>query len=80
MCLLVKLSVPQCTREGQADIADIYVQMNRIIEAVRSTVPEELWPEILAKLDGVAEPAQRAEADDDIDEGFDPDDDDFDDD
>lgn len=26
--------------------------MNQIIEAVRSTVPEDMWPEIVAKLDG----------------------------
>ena len=29
--------------------------MNRIIDAVKSTVPDELWPEILRKLDGEAE-------------------------
>jgi hypothetical protein len=32
-------------------MADIMVKMNRIIEAIRSTVPEELWPEIMRKLD-----------------------------
>jgi hypothetical protein len=44
------------SREGQADAAQIYVQMNRIIDAMKSTVPEELWPEILRKLEGEAEP------------------------
>ena len=28
------------------------VQMDRIINAIHSTVPEELWPEILRKIDG----------------------------
>jgi hypothetical protein len=43
------------SREGQADVAEFYVKMNRIIDAVKSTVPDELWPEILRKLDGEAE-------------------------
>jgi hypothetical protein len=68
------------SRSGQTDIADVFVKQNRIIEVVRSMVPESLWPELFAKLDGVTEPAERAEADDDIDEVFDPGDDDFDDD
>lgn len=40
------------SHSGQQDMADIMVKMNRIIEAMRSTVPEELWPEIMRKLDG----------------------------
>jgi hypothetical protein len=28
------------------------VQMDRIINAIHSSVPEELWPEILRKIDG----------------------------
>jgi hypothetical protein len=28
------------------------VQMDRIINAIRATVPEEMWPEILRKIDG----------------------------
>jgi hypothetical protein len=31
---------------------DMWVQMNRIMDAIESTVPEELWPEILRKVDG----------------------------
>ncbi len=31
---------------------DMRLKMNRIIEAIHSTVPEELWPEILRKVDG----------------------------
>jgi hypothetical protein len=29
------------SREGQGDVAAAYVKLNRIIEAMRSTVPEE---------------------------------------
>lgn len=32
--------------------------MNRVIEAVRSTVPESMWPEILRKIDGEDAPAE----------------------
>ena len=28
------------------------MQMGRIIDAIHSSVPEELWPEILRKIDG----------------------------
>jgi hypothetical protein len=31
---------------------NMWVQLNRIIDAIHSSVPEELWPEILRKLDG----------------------------
>ena len=40
------------TRAGQPDIVDIMVKQNRIIAAIRSTVPESLWPETRAKLMG----------------------------
>jgi hypothetical protein len=33
-------------------MVNMWVTMNRIIDAIHSTVPEELWPEILRKLDG----------------------------
>ena len=34
---------------------NMWVQLNRIIDAIHSSVPEELWPEILRKLDGGAD-------------------------
>jgi hypothetical protein len=40
------------SRASGTHIADLRVQMGRIIDAVHSTVPEELWPEILCKIDG----------------------------
>jgi hypothetical protein len=33
-------------------IADLMAQMGHIINAIHSTVPEELWPEILCEIDG----------------------------
>ena len=40
------------SRAGGTRIADLMAQMARIINAIHSTVPEELWPEILCKIDG----------------------------
>jgi hypothetical protein len=51
------------TRAGQPDIVDMLVQMNRIISAVKSTVPESMWPGIARKLKGedeASEPQQLA--------------------
>ena len=47
--------------------------MNRVIEAVWSTVPESMWPEIRRRLEGDGEPAEPLEEEDD--EAFEPDDD-----
>ena len=49
--------------------------MGRVIEAVRSTVPESMWPEIRRQLEGdddAAEPVEEEGAD-----AFHPDDDPF---
>ena len=40
------------SRASGTRIADLMVQMDHIIRAIHSTVPEELWPEILRKIDG----------------------------
>jgi hypothetical protein len=40
------------SRAGRTNMVDILVQMDRIIRAIHSSVPEELWPEILEKIDG----------------------------
>ena len=40
------------SRTGATRIADLMVQMGRIIDAIHFSVPEELWPEILRKIDG----------------------------
>ena len=39
------------SRAGQPDMAHIMVQVAHIIEAVKSTVPREMWGEIVRKLD-----------------------------
>jgi hypothetical protein len=39
------------TRSEQPDIVDILVRQNRIIEAVRSMLPESSWPELMRRLD-----------------------------
>jgi hypothetical protein len=57
------------SRASGTSIADLMVQMDRIIRAIHSTVPEELWPEILRKLDG--DDGTHARTDDEVEE-FDP--------
>ena len=49
-------------------------QMDRIINAIHSSVPEELWPEILRKIDGpVADtPADEFEDCDDAEDEYCP--------
>ena len=68
------------SRAGEQNLAEIIVKMNRVIEAVRSTVPPELWPEICRKLEGDDEPAEPLEEEEDGvldpgDDAFEPDDD-----
>ena len=74
------------SRSGQPDMAQILVKMNRVIDAVRSTVPESMWPELIRKIEGGEGSAQRLdrknETGDAAIEEFDPpefveDDDDF---
>jgi hypothetical protein len=52
-------------------IADLMAQMDRIINAIHSSVPEELWPEILRKIDG---PVAADTPADEFDDGDDADD------
>ena len=65
------------SRSGQPDWADIRVQVNRIIAAIKSTVPKAMWGEIVSKLDGTVEAVEPLE--DDEADVFDPADDPFDD-
>ena len=66
------------SRASGTSMADMLVQINRIINAVKSTVPEEMWPEIVRKMKGEDEASEPLE-DDEVDV-FDPGDDPFDDD
>jgi hypothetical protein len=63
------------SRASGTNIADMWVQMGRIIAAVKSTVPADLWPEILRRMNGddaALEPPVDEEPD-----TFDPDEDPF---
>jgi hypothetical protein len=63
------------SRAGGTRIAELMVQMGRIIDAVHDTVPQELWPKILRKIDGpvAAEtPADELEDSDDAEDMYDP--------
>jgi hypothetical protein len=63
------------SRASGTRIADLRVQMGRIIDAIHSSVPEELWPEILCKIDGPVAadtPADEFEGGDDAEDGYDP--------
>ena len=57
------------SRGSGTRIADLRVQMGRIIDAIHSSVPEELWPEILRKIDG---PVAADTSADEIEDGDDP--------
>ena len=62
------------SRASGTRIADLMVQMSRIIDAIHSTVPEELWPEILRKIDGPVAadtPADEIEDGDDAEDEYD---------
>jgi len=62
------------SRASGTRIADLMVQMGRIIDAIHSSVPEELWPEILRKIDGPVAadtPADEIEDGDDAEDEYD---------
>ena len=65
------------SRASGTSMADMLVQINRIINAIKSTVPESMWPEIVRKMKGEDEASEPMDDDADV---FDPDDDPFDDD
>ena len=63
------------SRAGGTRIADLRAQMGRIIDAIHSTVPEELWSEILRKIDGPVAadtPADEFEDDDEAEDEYEP--------
>lgn len=60
------------SRASGASMAEMLVEMNQIINAVKSTVPESMWPEIVRKLRGEDGASQPSADDGDI---FDPEDD-----
>ncbi len=56
------------SRAGQPNLLEIRFQLNRIIDAVRSTVPHEMWADILQALHTTTEPARTADIKDFYDE------------
>ena len=63
------------SRAGGTRMAEILAQMGRIIDAIHSTVPQELWPEILRKIDGPVaadKSADELEDCDDAEDMYDP--------
>jgi hypothetical protein len=52
------------SRAEHADLLSIRVQVNKLIDAVRTSVPQEMWDDIVQKLDIPNEPKHAAEADD----------------
>lgn len=63
------------SRANGFSMLETRVQMNRFIEAVRSTVPQSMWAEISRKLDQVGKSPSRWRRRTNDDEVFDPDDD-----
>ena len=63
-------------RQWGTNVAKIMLQVNHIIEAVRSTVPQEMWGKIKRKLNEAeqhSEPVDiETEAPDEADDVFDP--------
>ncbi|MGO9152409.1 hypothetical protein [Mycobacterium sp.] len=64
------------SRASATSMVDMWVKMDRIINAIKSTVPEEMWPEIVRKMKGEDEASELLEDDAEV---FDPADDPFDD-
>lgn len=56
------------SRASGTSMVDILVKMDKIINAIKSTVPEEMWEEIAAKLD---EPIAVGPPADELEEGYD---------
>ncbi|MCU1701379.1 MAG: hypothetical protein JWR34_7442 [Mycobacterium sp.] len=52
------------TRAGQPNLLQMRVEVNRLIDAVRLTVPEQMWDDILQRLDTSNAPRHAADADD----------------
>ncbi len=59
------------SRANGTRIADLMVHMDRIIRAIHSTVPQELWEEILHKIDGPVAADIPADEFEDCDQGAD---------
>jgi hypothetical protein len=61
-------------RDSESDLARLKAQVVQIGEAVRTTVPEAMWGQILAKLDELEPRSCDMTDGDDLDEACEPDD------
>jgi hypothetical protein len=52
------------SQAGKPNLLEIRLQVNRIIDAVRSTVPQDMWADILQRLDTSTAPAVATAVDD----------------
>ena len=62
-------------RQRGADVLELKVQLGQIGEAVRSVVPESMWPEIVARIEELEQHSEALDVgtdDFDDDEPFDP--------
>ena len=63
-------------RDPRADIAELGAQVNRIVGAVKAVVPEQMWGDIIEKLDQQQQDPETIDADtedfDDGEDGYDP--------
>jgi len=63
------------SRNEQPDLAELSRRVDQIGEAVRTTVPQEMWAEIVSKLNDYEQPSRDIDDDsDDIPEAYEPDD------
>lgn len=76
-----KLQAVAGDRDRDREIAQTWAQLGRVVDVIRNVVPESLWPEIEARLEGRdhVQPSQEAfdaggDGDEEIVEVFDPDD------
>ena len=69
-----KLQALLPARNGESDLARLKAQVVQIGEAVRTTVPEAMWGQILAKLDEHEPRPRDIPGGDDLDEACEPDD------
>ena len=64
------------SRDYGRELLVMKVQLGQICDAVRSTVPQEMWGEIVAKLEELEQPPEALDAEteafDDDDEPYDP--------
>ncbi len=60
MAAASKLQAVTESRAGEMSMAEVMVRMDRVIRAVRTSVPPELWPEIRRQLRPTTSPPSRS--------------------